>query len=169
MLPARLFVPPGRRAVLAAAVAGCLLGAGCHDNGATGVAEPPAVAGTYHVSGTSPDGTADAPGVSFDGTVTLTQSHGELGGSATLTFAGGALGGATYVLAGPVSGFAVTVTGPEPHVVSIGVTDPGDGAVRLILNGIVAPGGDIDGEHVTDLLVGATAVVDEGAWHATRQ
>lgn len=139
--------------VFAALVAlGC--GGGGGSTGPAPLPTPPAVAGTYHLSGTQT--TSNTPGggvgVSFDGTLVLTQTGGVLAGTAAVMFVGGKLGSRTRALTGgPVEGVAVTVVAPDPSpggYVQIRIQDAAPTTLAgsmLVLQGTVAGGGTLSG------------------------
>jgi hypothetical protein len=148
---------------------------GCGGGDATGPAadEPvrPAVAGIYRQSGTQT--TSAGPGVSFDGTLTLTQGdRGVLGGTATLTFSGGALGSGTRAFTGGlVEGDAVTVVAPAPEpggFVSIRIRDQFPSTqTSLWLVGRVGVGGALSG--TMDIALEPALTSGGGTWRADRQ
>ena len=148
---------------------------GCGGGDATGptTEEParPAVAGTYRLSGTQT--TSNGPGVSFDGTLTLTQGdRGVLGGTATLTFSGGALGSGTRAFSGgPVEGDAITVVAPAPEpggFVSIKIRDQFPSTqTALWLVGRVGVGGALSG--TLDIALEPAVTSGVGTWRADRQ
>jgi hypothetical protein len=139
----------------------------------------PAVAGTYRLSGTQTTSNrpGGGPGVSFDGTLTLTQAdRGVLGGTATLTFTGGALGTGTRVLAGGVvEGDAVTVVAPAPDpggYVQVRIRDlvpsTQTGPV-LVLLGTVGVGGALSGTLDIAFPFESGLPSGVGTWRADRQ